>query len=76
MDVEAETVSLGPVGVKKAESSGLTRKGAEIDPLVILGSQIYTAVWRSLFDEIAEIDAESLQDELIDILKFGVLDER
>ena len=56
-------------GVKKGEF----RKGIEkIDPLVLLGSQIYTTVWKILFEDIAPLDTDAVAEDLMKILLQGL----
>ena len=59
-------------GVKNGEFRLEVR---DIDPLVLVGAPIYTAVWNILFDEKQAIDAEQLVNDHLEIILNGVLTE-
>lgn len=56
-------------GVKSKE---FRKSAAKIDPLVLLGSQIYTTVWRNLFDDLSPIEPDALANDLMDVLLNGL----
>ncbi len=66
MDLIGETLKKG---VKSGE---FREEAAEYDPLVLVGAQIYTTVWKILFEEIAPIDEKSLADDLTNISLRGL----
>ena len=66
IDLLSETIRQG---VKSGEFS---KELSGIDPLVLLGSQIYTTVWKSLFEEITPIDVERLNEDLTKVLLSGL----
>ncbi len=47
----------------------------DIDPLVLVGAHVYTAVWRILFDDLQEIDIEKLVDDHLELVFRGLLVE-
>ena len=55
------------------ESGEFREEAGKIDPLVLVGAQIYTTVWKILFEEIAPIDETSLSADLTEISLRGLL---
>ncbi len=45
---------------------------SNVDPLVLLGSQIYTTVWKSLFEELSPINTDNLNKDLMELLLKGL----
>ena len=57
-------------GVKSGE---FREEVTAIDPIVLAGAQIYTTVWKILFDELAPIDERSLSKGLTELVLRGLL---
>ena len=55
------------------ESGEFRPEVANIDPLVLVGAPIYTAVWNILFCEKQTIDAEKLVNDHLEIVLKGIL---
>lgn len=69
-------VGLEHVGatLKRGVASGEFRPETEhIDPLVLVGAHIYTAVWRILFEDLQDIDIEKLVDDHLKLVLEGLL---
>ncbi|WP_299861328.1 TetR/AcrR family transcriptional regulator [uncultured Hoeflea sp.] len=45
----------------------------DIDPLVLVGAHIYTAVWKILFADLEELDIEKLVDDHLELVLGGLL---
>ena len=56
-------------GVKDGDFRNTAR---DIDPLILLGAQIYTTVWKSLFEELAPIDSTRLGEEFVHVVLNGL----
>lgn len=46
---------------------------AQIDPLVLVGAHIYTAVWKILFNDLQELDIKMLVDDHLELVLRGLL---
>jgi len=45
----------------------------DIDPLVLVGAHIYTAVWKVLFADLQELDTDKLVDDHLELVLKGLL---
>lgn len=45
----------------------------DIDPLVLVGAHIYTAVWKVLFADLQELDTDKLIDDHLELVLKGLL---
>ena len=62
--------------LKRGVASGEFRPEIEqIDPLVLVGAHVYTAVWRILFNDIQDIDIDKLVDDHLRVVMRGLLVE-
>ena len=60
--------------LKRGIASGEFRPEIEqIDPLVLVGAQIYTAVWKILFSDLQELDIEKLVEDHLQLVLRGLL---
>ena len=57
------------------ESGEFRPEIGDIDPLVLVGAPIYTAVWNILFDEKQTIDADRLVNDHLELVLNGILQE-
>lgn len=44
-----------------------------IDPLVLVGAHVYTAVWKILFNDMQELDIEKLVEDHLELVLHGLL---
>lgn len=44
-----------------------------VDPLVLVGAHVYTAVWKILFNDLQELDIEKLVDDHLELVLRGLL---
>jgi len=59
--------------IQQGVENGEFKKDAlDVDPLALLGAQIYTTVWKSLFDELAPIDAVRLGEDFTRVVLEGL----
>ena len=56
-------------GVRSGEFRSELR---DVDPLALLGSQIYMTVWKSLFDDISPVDTDQLNSDLVRLVTNGL----
>ena len=62
--------------LKRGVASGEFRPEIEqIDPLVLIGAHVYTAVWKILFNDMEEIDIEKVVDDHLELMLRGLLVE-
>ena len=60
--------------LKRGVASGEFRPEiAHVDPLVLVGAHVYTAVWKILFSDMQELDIEKLVDEYLELVLRGLL---
>ena len=62
---------LGETIQQGVESGEFRPELRSIDPLVLLGSQIYTTVWKTLFEGLSPIDTDQLNHDLLELLLRG-----
>ena len=63
--------------LKRGIASGEFRpEVAHIDPLVLVGAHIYTAVWNILFKDLQEIDIDKLVQDHLELVLRGLLVEQ
>ncbi|MEL6505293.1 MAG: TetR/AcrR family transcriptional regulator [Pseudomonadota bacterium] len=59
--------------VKRGVETGEFRKEvAGVDPLVLVGSPVYLAVWKILFEDISPIDVDALVDDHLEVVLNGL----
>lgn len=62
--------------LKRGVASGEFRPEIEqIDPLVLVGAHVYTAVWKILFSDLQELDIETLVEDYLELVLRGLLVE-
>lgn len=54
------------------ENGEFKKDALDVDPLALLGAQIYTTVWKSLFDELAPIDPVRLGEDFTRVVLEGL----
>ena len=63
---------LGETIQQGVDSGEFRSELSKIDPLVLLGSQIYTTVWKSLFEGLSPINTDNLNRDLLELLLTGL----
>lgn len=58
---------------KGVDSGEFKQSAANLDPLVLVGSNVYMAVWRILFEDYGPLDVEKLIENQVDIVVNGLL---
>ena len=46
----------------------------QVDPVILVGAPVYTAVWNILFSDQSPLDAEALADKFLEIVLTGVME--
>ena len=63
---------LGKTIRQGAKTGEFRKEAAKIDPLVLLGAQIYTTVWKTLFEETSPINTDALNKDLMKVVLGGL----
>lgn len=60
--------------LRRGVETGEFRKEVKhIDPLVLVGAHVYTAIWKILFSDMQELDIERLVDDHLELVLRGLL---
>ena len=70
VDLFRQTLRMG------VESGEFRSEALKIDPLVLVGSNVYAAVWNNLFADRSALDIERLVDDQLELIMRGLLVSR
>ena len=55
------------------ETGEFRKEIKDIDPLILVGAHIYTAVWNILFGDLEDLDVDKLVNDHFELIQFGLL---